>query len=272
MMRLRSAVVLALILASATAGCSRLTFIRPSPKSIPFPDARTEYHVSDSAATKRRLASQDRLRLASQRLASGDLATAEREARKLLKDNPGSADAHTLLALIRSQQGNTAQAGDHYKRAAELAPAQGGVLNNYGAWLCANGFPAEALVWFDRALAAPGYATPAAALANAGGCALKVGQYERAGRDLRQALSLDADNPYALASMADNEYRQGRYFEARAFTERRLAAAPANPAMLQLAADIETKLGDKAAASRYVQRLRAEFPSVTANPGETTRP
>ena len=78
---------------------------------------------------------------------------------------------------------------------------------------------------------------------------------------------LDPDNPYALASMADNEYRQGRYFEARAFTERRLAAAPANATVLQLAADVEEKLGDKAAASRYVQRLRAEFPDVvTADP------
>lgn len=239
---------------------------------IPVAQAESEYHVSDSAATRQRLATQDRLRLATQRLGSGDLATAEREAKLLLKDNPDSADAYTLLAVIRDRQGNTAQAGNYYKHAAELAPAQGGVLNNYGTWLCTNGFPAEALVWFDRALAAPRYATPGAALANAGGCALKVGQYERAGRDLRQALSLDPDNPYALASMADNEYRQGHYFEARAFTERRLAAAPADPGMLQLAADIEVKLGDKAAASRYVQRLRAEFPSVTANPGETTRP
>ena len=272
MMRLRKVVVLAVMLASVTAGCSRLTFIRPSSKSIPFPEAQTEYHVRDSAATKQRLATQDRLRLATQRLGSGDLASAEREAKTLLKDNPDSADAYTLLAVIRSRQGNSAQAGDYYKRAAELAPTDGGTLNNYGAWLCTNGFPAEALVWFDRALAAPGYATPGSALANVGGCALKAGQYERAGRDLRQALVLDPKNPYALASMAKNEYRQGRYFEARAFTERRLAAAPADPGVLQLASDIESKLGDKAAASRYVQRLRAEFPTVTANPGETTRP
>ncbi|MEO8366738.1 MAG: type IV pilus biogenesis/stability protein PilW [Pseudoxanthomonas sp.] len=264
--------VTAVMLASATAGCSRLSFIRPSSKTIAVPQTESEYHVSDSAATKQRLATQDRLRLATQRLGSGDLVAAERETKLLLKDNPGSADAYTLLAVIRDQQGNTAQAGENYKRAAELAPSQGGVLNNYGAWLCTNGFPAEALVWFDRALAAPGYATPGSALANAGGCALKAGQYERAGRDLRQALSLEPGNAYALASMADNEYRQGRYFEARAFTERRLAAAPADPAVLQLAADIEGKLGDKAAASRYVQRLRAEFPSVTANPGETARP
>jgi type IV pilus assembly protein PilF len=58
-----------------------------------------------------------------------------------------------------------------------------------------------------------------------------------------------------------------------AFTERRLAAAPANAAVLQLAAGIEEKLGDKAAASRYVQRLRAEFPDVvTADPWGKTRP
>jgi type IV pilus assembly protein PilF len=270
MMRPRDVTVLVLASAMAMAGCSNLPFT--GSKTIPFPDAKTEYHVSDSAATRQRLAAQDHLRLATQRLGSGDLVAAEREANALLKNNPDSADGYTLLAVIRDRQGIAAQAGDYYKRAAELAPAQGGMLNNYGAWLCANGFPAEALVWFDRALAAPGYGTPAAALANAGGCALKVGQYERAGRDLRKSLSLDADNPYALASMAENEYRQGRYFEARAFTERRLAAAPANPAMLQLAADIETKLGDKAAASRYVQRLRAEFPSITATPGETTRP
>ncbi|MET0655236.1 MAG: tetratricopeptide repeat protein, partial [Pseudoxanthomonas sp.] len=134
-------------------------------------------------------------------------------------------------------------------------------------------FPAESLVWFDRAISAPGYATPESALANAGGCALKTGQYERADRDLRNALSISPRNAYALASRAESEYRQGRYFEARAFTERRLAAAPASPAVLQLAADIEEKLGDKAAASRYVQRLRAEFPEVvTANPGEKLRP
>ncbi|RZA05093.1 MAG: type IV pilus biogenesis/stability protein PilW, partial [Proteobacteria bacterium] len=101
----------------------------------------------------------------------------------------------------------------------------------------------------------------------------KAGQFERSDRDLRKALSLDPANAYALGSMAESEYRQGRYMEARAFAERRLAAAPADQAVLQLASNIEERLGDKAAASRYGQRLRAEFPdSVTATPGETTKP
>ena len=101
----------------------------------------------------------------------------------------------------------------------------------------------------------------------------RQGQYERAQRDLRQALSLDPVNAYALASTAESEYRQTRYFEARAFSERRLAAAPASAEVLQMAFNIEEKLGDKAAASRYIQRLRAEFPgTANVNSGETVGP
>jgi type IV pilus assembly protein PilF len=147
------------------------------------------------------------------------------------------------------------------------------MLNNYGAWLCGNGFPAEALVWFDRAIAAPGYGGQAGALANAGGCALQTGQYERVETDLRKALALDPTNAYALSSMARNEDRLGRDMGARAFIERRLTAAPVDAGVLQLAADIETKLGDKAAAEKYRQRLRAEFPdAAAASPGESARP
>ncbi len=271
-MRLRSLLLIACASGVLLAACSKMPF--KTAREIPASGDRVgDYDVGDSEATKKRLAVQDRLSLASQRLRSGDLVAAEREAGAALKASPDSADAHTLLAVIKGERGEVAESGVHYKRAAELAPAQGGALNNYGAWLCGNGFPAEALVWFDRALAAPGYRNPESALANAGGCALKTGQYDRAERDLRRALSIAPQNAYALASMAESEYRQNRYFEARAFTERRLAAAPATAAVLQLASDTEEKLGDKAAASRYVQRLRAEFPDVVAaNPGDKARP
>ena len=272
-MRRPELVLLLVSVALLATGCSRLTFIKPASKRVAFEETAPTYAVSDSQATKQRLAGQDRLALASQRFQAGDLVAAEREANAALKINPASDAANTLLALIQDRQGNSQKAGAYYKRAAELAPNQGVALNNYGAWLCANGYPAESLVWFDRAIAAPGYGSPASALANAGGCALKVGQYERAQRDLRQALQLDPVNAYALASMAESEYRQARYFEARAFSERRLAAAPPSAETLQLASNIEDKLGDKAAASRYIQRLRAEFPgTANVNSGETVGP
>ena len=272
-MRPRNALVLGAMLVFVATSCSRLTFVKPSGKRKGPQEAARTYEVSDSPAVKQRLAARDRLARATQRLHGGDMAAAESDAREALKADPGSADAHTLLAVITDRRGNQTVAGSHYKRAAELAPAQGGALNNYGAWLCHNGFAAESLVWFDRAAAAPGYQTPESALANAGGCALKAGQYARAQRDLRMALDIDPVNPYALASMAEIEFREDRYFEARAFAERRLAAAPATAAVLQLAASIEERLGDRKAASRYMQRLQAEFPNTeTAKPGERARP
>jgi len=261
-MRLREGTALLLMTAVLLAGCSRLTFIKPKMERKDGEQIAQEYRVSDNPETKKRMAAQQHLILAGQRVQTGELDAAEREVAALLKNNPQSSDGYTLLAVIADRRGRSEQAGQHYKRAAELAPGTGAAQNNYGAWLCGNGFPAESLVWFDRALADANYATPASALANAGGCALRSGQYERADRDLRRALELDPSNAFALAAMAQNEYRRQRYFEARAFIERRLAAAPANADVLQLASQIEEGLGDRAAAGRYFQRLRAEFPGA----------
>jgi type IV pilus assembly protein PilF len=272
MQLLKAKFAMAIALSLVLSACQSL-FSEPAMKTQRAEFVAPNYQISDNAQTKQRIASEQRLGLAWQRLRSGDAKSAEVEAKAVLKANPKSASALTLLAVLAERSGARADAGAYYKRAAEAAPTQGDVINNYGAWLCENSAPAESLVWFDRALAAPGYRNPESALANAGGCALKVGQYDRADRDLRRALSLAPKNAYALASMAQSEYHQKRYFEARAFTERRLDAAPATAAVLQLAADIEERLGDKAAASRYVQRLRAEFPNaVAANPGDKKAP
>ncbi|HYG05715.1 MAG TPA: type IV pilus biogenesis/stability protein PilW [Stenotrophomonas sp.] len=257
--------MLLIAVALSTAGC------KSGPRATrvgKVTDVAPRYDIHDDPATKQRLARQEKLGLAINRLQGGDVAAADRLVREVLRQDPALVDAYTVQALVLAHQGNPQAAGEAYRKAAELAPDQGETLNNYGAWLCGNGYPAEALVWFDRALAAPNYRTPAAALANAGGCALQSGQPERAATDLRKALQLDPANAYALESMARYEYAQRHYFEARAFSERLLAAAPATASVLQLAIQIEQGLGDMAAASRYQQRLVKEFPqTTTANPG-----
>jgi len=251
-----------LAMLTAASGCSRLTFVRPSFDRKDFEQVAHEVHVSDKDR-RSEVDVRDRVVLAQKRLVAGDVAGAQREAAAALKQNPNAADAHTLMAAALERGGNAAKAGEHYRRAAELAPASGAALSNYGVWLCGEGRAAESLAWFDKALASPGYATPATALANAGICAVQAGQGDRADRDLRRAIALDPANATALGALAEREYRAGRAFEARAFSERRLAAAPADPHTLMLASQIEEKLGDRAAAARYVQRLRAEFPDAT---------
>ncbi|MEO6263518.1 MAG: type IV pilus biogenesis/stability protein PilW, partial [Luteimonas sp.] len=248
-MRLRDTIAVALVALLVATSCSRLTFIKPNLKRHGYIQVAPEYTVRSDPRDKQRIAAIDRIALAGQRLGAGQLDEAEIEAKAALKADPQSSDGYTILAMIQEQRGHAAQAGGHYAKAVDLAPTRGAVLNNYGAWMCGNGRAAESLVLFDRALADPAYPTPAAALANAGSCALTAGQTARAERDLRRALELDPGSPAALAAMADSEYRAGHYLAARAFSERRLAAAPATAQVLQLASQIEQKLGDMAAAA-----------------------
>lgn len=270
--RLRSAVACAVSIVLLASGCSRLTFIKPSMGSRDYERISPTYEFRDDPGARQKTQLRSHLVLAANALRTDKLEEAESQARAALKIDAGSADANTLLAVVEDRRGNAARAGGYYAKAAELAPQQGAALNNYGAWLCGNGRVAESLAWFDRALADATYRQRASALANAGSCALQAGRTGRVERDLREALSLDPAEATALAAMAEYQYRAGHYMDARAFSERRLAAAPATAAALLLASQIEEKLGDRAAAARYVQRLRREFPQMgTLQPGDSSQ-
>lgn len=266
--------VIASLLAAmvVSTGCSRLSFVKPSAARGDSEQVARTYDFSDGDRDGKVAGSvRAHLLRGEQALHQGRPADAETEARKALKIDDRSGLSHTLLALALDRQERADAAGDHYRRAAELEPGSGPALNNYGSWLCLNGRAAESLAWFDRALADRSYASPASALANAGACAVDGGQPGRAERDLRAALRLDPVNVVALEALARHLHGQGDHFEARAFSQRRLDAGRATPAALLIASQIEEKLGDKAAAARYVQRLRTEFPQAQAVlPGDSS--
>ncbi|MFC5577988.1 type IV pilus biogenesis/stability protein PilW [Lysobacter niabensis] len=264
-MPLRKALtVLLAIAAVAAAGCGDKSYVRTSLGKQHYVEPAVN-RISESSDKRNRdnTASMQRdLGEILHYLSAGDLDGAKQRANDLVKRSPDSAAAHTYLAVALDRSGDKTAAGHHYLRAAELAPDNGGALGNYGIWLCGQGNVAEALTWFDRALATPEYADSPVVLANSGACAGKAGQQQRAERDLRRAIALAPENPVALAALAQREFGAGNAFEARAFSERRLAAAPADPRALLLASQIEQKLGDSAAAARYVSRLKAEFPDA----------
>ncbi|MEN1940391.1 tetratricopeptide repeat protein [Luteimonas sp. MJ246] len=268
----RTAAVLALALLVLATGCSRLSFVKPSAARGDSEQVARTYDFSDGKRDRKGAGEARAELLRGERaLHEGRVADAGGHAAKALGIDDGNPLAHTLMALALERQGKAADAGRHYARAAELAPASGPALNNYGSWLCLNGRAPESLDWFDRALADRSYANPESALANAGACAVDGGQPARAERDLRAALRLDPVNAVALEALARHLYGQGEHFEARAFSQRRLDAGPATPGALLLASQIEEMLGDKAAAARYVQRLRTEFPQAQAAlPGDSS--
>lgn len=257
--------LLAVGMVAALSGCNRLTFVRPDPDRGGFERVAPEIVVRESADRVAARQAGAHLRLGQMQLADGNLAQAEAEARAALKLDARSEGGHTLLGVIHDRRGAAARAGEHYRRAAELAPTSGGALNNYGTWLCSNGRESESLGWFERAFSMPGYGSPAVALANAGSCAERAGQDALADTYLRAAIELDPANPVALSALARRAYRSGQGMQARAFSERRLTAAPADAQSLMLASQIEEMLGDRAAAARYVQRMRAEFPNASGS-------
>lgn len=261
-----AAIGLALLL-SMVAGCDRLNFVKPDPSRRGFERTAPEVTLRRQPADSLGL-----LQRGQQALLAGDLDGAEEAGHKAARLDPQSSQAQTLLAMVADRRGQTAKAGKLYRRALELAPDSGVMLNNYAAWQCAAGRAADALPMFERAAVAPGYPTPATALANAGVCAARSAMPERSEQLLRQALAMDPVNVVALAAMAEGEFQKGRYFEARAFSERRLAAAPADRGALELASQIEQKLGDNVAAAKYVQRIRLEFPDAANSvSGDGTR-
>jgi type IV pilus assembly protein PilF len=249
-------IVLLLCVLAGLGACSRLTFVRPNFERGHEDQIADRPVYRDTPAERGQQDVDDQLTLAADRYRRGDYAAAETHARAALAIDPRSASAVSLLALIADARGDGKAAQAYYQRTLALAPDSGEALNNYGVWLCHNGRIPESLPLFRRALAAPNYATPALAAGNLGACLLDAGQVADAEPALRQALQLDPGNAVALASMARAQFLAGRYMDARAFIERRLAAAPPTATDLHLAADIERKLGDPAAAARYEDRVR----------------
>ena len=266
------ALLLVAAVAVAAAGCSKLTFVKPSAERKGGERVAPDYSFKETRESRSRQEARRHASAAGQHLRAGDVEAAAEAARLALAADAGLPEPHTAMASVAMRQGQTALAGRHYAEAARLAPS-GSTYNNLGAWLCFDGRAAESLRWFDEALGDPRFGDRAGALANAGACAAKAGEWNRVERDLRAALDLEPENAVALAAMARYKFGQGEYFEARAFSERRLAAGPADAATLELASRIEEKLGDSVAAARYVQRLRTEFPQAgNALPGESSRP
>ena len=265
----RDALALLAGCALVASGCSRLerlSIVKPTAERGDYTRVAPVYEVSDKGRGKTPATAAMHLALAAELYGRGAHAEAQAEAERGLKADPASPDLHTLRAAIAAARGDQATAGRHYQRAQALAPGAGAYANNYGTWLCGNGRAAESLAWFDAALADARYPTRADALANLGLCASRAGQPQRAEAAWRQALALESGHTAALGGLAQAAYARGAYLEARAFVQRRLAAGVADAETLQLASQIELKLGDTAASSRYLHQLQ------TASPGAPPAP
>lgn len=209
------------------------------------------------------------LGLAQSYLGRNEIERATERAQMALQSDPDSADAHVMMAFIHMRSNKPDKATREFDRALKLAPNDGVVLNAHAAWLCEHGKTGQADTEFARALLDPQYRTPLQALANAGECANKAGNWAQAEAYLRRGLAIAPRDRQVLLLLADAELHQGQVLEARAFIQRRDALG-SDAATLELAARIEDAANDRVSAGRYRQRLHDEFPNY-APTGEGAR-
>lgn len=190
----------------------------------------------------------------------GQFEIAEDKLRKAVEQDSSYAPAHTALAYVLSQRGQMAEAEREYRRALALDAGDPGTHNNFGVLLCGLGKTAEADREFMLALRDRTYPTPEAAWTNAGVCARKAGDADRAEENFRQALKLNPEFPDALLGVAALAFNRGEWLRVRAFTQRYERVAKAPPELLLMAAGTERALGDTATARQYEAKLLRDFP------------
>ncbi|GAC1622760.1 MAG: type IV pilus biogenesis/stability protein PilW [Nevskia sp.] len=190
----------------------------------------------------------------------GRFDVAEEKLRRAVEQDSNYAPAHTALAYVLAQRGDNAEAEREYRRSLALDASDPGTHNNFGVLLCAQGKTAEADREFKLALQDHVYETPEAAWTNAGICARKAGDPDRAEEDFRQALKLKPEFTDALSEIATLAYNRKDWLRTRAFVQRYERVAKPTPELLLIAANTERMLGDADAARQYEIKLLREFP------------
>jgi type IV pilus assembly protein PilF len=193
-------------------------------------------------------------------LAQGNLGLANTKLERALKENPDLATAHWLYALLQTRLGRPKLADKHFQEAIKLDPGDSRGHNAYGTFLCRADRLAEAQIQFRQALDNPLYSTPETTLTNAGVCASKADNVDKAEAFFLRALNKDPQFAPALYEMARLNFNQQRYVRTQAYLRRYKQNAGYDAATLWLAVQTETKLGNRDAAASYALELKRRYP------------
>jgi type IV pilus assembly protein PilF len=221
--------------------------------------------VSGCTSTAPKSANPDRAAMVNTQLGNGYLSQgrlelAKAKFEKALEQDSGLAAAHAGYGLLWSRLGEAEKAERHFKKALRREPHNSEFLNNYGTFLCSQGEYEKAEEQFFAALKDPLYDTPEYAYTNAGRCALKAGEHDKAEGYFGKALKANPRFADALFQMAVVNERRGKDRLAYAYIEQFEKHGSHSPETLWLAMRLAESLGDKNAAASYRLLLKNKFP------------
>lgn len=189
----------------------------------------------------------------------GRAAVALEEARIALSVDANYAPAYNLLGLVHMSLNEPGLAEGNFRQALRIAPGDPEINNNFGWFLCQNNREKQAMAHFALAANNPLYSTPTKPNTNAGICAIRMKDDKAAAAYLLEALRLAPGNTQAMYWLADMDYRQGNYAEARRWMSSIEKLQELDAMLTWLALRIERKLGNREAEFRLATQLRKRF-------------
>ncbi|PZP49995.1 MAG: type IV pilus biogenesis/stability protein PilW [Azospira oryzae] len=217
-------------------------------------------HVPEQVQTPSRYRAEVHTQLGAGYYSRGQLGVALQELSAALEADSSYGPAYNVLGLVYAALGEPQLAEQNFARALSINPDDSEAHNNYGLFLCQRGREQEGIRHFLQAVRNPLYRTPEVAYVNAGDCARRVGDMQRAEEYFEKALRLQPAQPQALRAMAAIAYGKGRFDEAHTYLTRFMQVAQPDAESLALGVRIERQRGDREAEASYAAQLRNRFP------------
>lgn len=205
-------------------------------------------------------ASQTRLQLGMAYLYQGNMSGAKQNLQKAVDSAPNDYRTQLGMALYEQKNGDNGAAESRYQQALKLAPQNGTVLNNYGAFLCGLGQYVPAQQQFSAAANVPDYGQVADSLENAGYCFLKANQNEEARVLLSRALKIDPDKGAPLLTEATKQFAAGNRAQAQVLLDVYQHVLPASAESLMLQIRFAALASNPVSVQRYGKQLARSFP------------
>ena len=191
----------------------------------------------------------------------GSYPQAETTIQKALTIDPNSIDANNVAGLIYAKTNRPKLAVQHFRKALSKAPNDSSTLNNYGNFLCDAGSLNQAEQIFLRAATHSSNTNPEIAYTNAGLCAIRIPDADKAANYFKTALDFKENNSIALYQLAQINFAKKRGVPALQRLRSYAKYAQHSPKTLRLGIEISRLLKDKETEINYFNLLQTQFPS-----------
>ncbi len=216
---------------------------------------------TDAPLSENQKAAEINIQLGVRYLSQGEYKVADEKLRRALRQDPRSATANWVFALLQERLGENELAEKHFRKAVSLDPKDSRAHNNYGTFLCNQNRMVEAEKEFLHAVDNPLYAEAASAYANAGTCFLKVPDKVKAEEYFRKSLDKNASERTALYQMGLISFERQEFEQASFYFRKYETLAKHNSQSLWAAYQTEASLGNQGKADEYAHQLKRSFPS-----------